>query len=76
MASRLGSVVSEASSTLATPSVSSSPMLKIPRWWESIKLPKPMMVESVEKTTARPTTLRLRGAPLYGASLSKRLLGL
>jgi len=29
--SRLGSVVIEASSTLATPSVSSSPMLKIPR---------------------------------------------
>jgi len=54
IARRLGRTVTEASRTLATPTVRSRPTLKIPQWREIIKLPKPTIVDRDEKTTARP----------------------
>jgi hypothetical protein len=50
---RLGRTVNEARRTALTPTVR-RPMLKMPQWWEIIKLPKPTMVDKEEKATGRP----------------------
>jgi len=50
----LGRTVTEASKAALTPNMRSRPMLRIPRWLEIVKLPKPMIVDKAEKATARP----------------------
>jgi hypothetical protein len=51
---KLARTATEANSTLATPTVRSRPTLKIPQWREIIKLPKPAIEDSDEKTTDHP----------------------
>jgi len=57
--SRAGRTVMEAKRTLPTPTARREPRLKIPRWWATIRLPKPTMEVAEDRKTARPVLLAM-----------------
>ena len=66
-----GKIVNTASKLQLTDKAQSKPKLKIPAWRATIKLPKPMMVVNVARTTALPVLWVVRWVAVLGGSRAR-----